>query len=333
MAKQQQQITEQDDLFNLPTDVTASYLNDRKKGEDGLFRPSLDQAVDKKTYYATLRILPNLRKDGTLGATAIEKHLHYAKFPNNADIQGYYDCQKNFKDEKCSLCDMYWALHNSKNPVEQGKKELIQRSTKYYCYVLVIEDENNKENEGKILIFPFGQKIKEMIAAQKNHPKKSCDVEDLSAGKDFNFVMKKLNDRINYDSSSFDAVSPIKINGKPLPLDANGKIEAKYREKVKSFLMEREKELEDYLPKKWSDDDRTKVNKILNVISGNYVEESITETKTAKAADVFSDIDEMENNTESKDSTENFFTDTVKNASEAVINSNDNEQSDDFFDF
>lgn len=329
MAKQQ--VPQSDDLFDLPEAVTSSYLDTKKRNEDGLFRPTLEQALDKKNYYATLRILPNFSKDRKLGPTAIEKHIHYAKFPENNDIQGYYDCMKNFDGEKCELCNMYWALHNSKNPVEQEKKKLIQRSTKYYCYVLVVEDENNKDNEGKIMIFPFGTKIKDMIADQKNHPKKPCKVEDLSAGKDFLFHMKTVADYINYDSSSFDAVGPIKINGKPLPLGADGKIDVKYREKVMEFITNREKDLSDFAPKKWTDEDREKVGKILGVLSGSYTPAAAVETRNAKAADVFkSDLDESTGKNETP--AEDFFKETVDNASNAISGNNEaSSEEDDFF--
>jgi hypothetical protein len=328
MAKQQ--IPQTDNLFDLPEEVTSSYLEAKKRNEDGLFRPSLEQALDKKNYYATLRILPNLSTEKKLGPTAIEKHIHYAKFPDNQEIQGYFDCMKNFDGEKCELCNMYWALHNSKNPVEQEKKKLIQRSTKYYCYVLVIEDENNKENEGKVMIFTFGTKIKDMIAAQKNHPKKPCKVEDLSTGKDFLFHMKMVAEYINYDSSSFDTAGPLKFKGKPFPVGEDGKIKAEFRDKVTSILLDREKDLSDFAPKKWTEDDREKVSKILGVLSGQYSPSVTAETRTAKAADVFkSDIDDTKSN---NDTSEDFFKETVNNASNAVGNtSTSTEEEEDFF--
>ncbi len=274
MAKKEVNDVENEDfLFDLDkSEVTSSYLKDKAKNEDGLYRPKLEQAKDKKNYYATIRILPNLKRDGTLGPTAIEKHLHYADFKGNPELSGYYDCMKNF-GEKCELCNMYWALKNSKNPAEQDKAKLISRSTKYYSYVLIVEDENQPTLNGKIMIFPFGYKIKQMIADQANHPKKPCRVEDLSTGRELFLHIKEVGGFTNYDSSKFEETCAIKIpNSKgvltSVPLGEDGKIDKKYQGKVKEFLLSREKDLEEFQAVVWTDEQKVKVDKILGILSG-----------------------------------------------------------------
>ena len=298
MAKKELEQESENFLFDLEkSEVITAYLKDKSKNEDGLYRPKLEQAKDKKNYYATVRILPNLKRDGKLGPTAIEKHLHYADFKSNPEISGYYDCLKNF-DEKCDLCTMYWALKNSKNPAEQDKAKLISRSTKYYSYVLIVEDENQPELNGKIMIFPFGYKIKQMIADQLNHPKKPSRVEDLSAGKEFFLHIKEVGGFVNYDSSKFEDTCAIKIPDakgvlREIPLDSNGKIEAKYQAKVKEFLLSREKDLEDFNPVKWTEEQTGKIQKILGILSGQIAPGSSDVTmdssaKTTTAANLFS---------------------------------------------
>ena len=71
---------EYNSLFDLGAE-SASYLTQKKKGDDGLYRPSLDKILKgSKAYTSVIRILPNLQRDGKVGPTALEKHIHYADF-------------------------------------------------------------------------------------------------------------------------------------------------------------------------------------------------------------------------------------------------------------
>lgn len=289
---------EQHDLFNLD-ESTASYLDNPKKNEDGLYRPRLELIKNKKSgaYESTIRFLPNLTRDNKVLPSAIEKHIHYAKFENHPELSGYYDCAKNF-GEKCDLCTTYWMLYNSKDEMTKEKSKLIARSTKLYQYVLIVEDENQKELEGKILVFPYGVKIKEKIKAQKEHAKRPCRVEDLSAGRDMLLKIVEKGGFANYDSSEWDDVSTIKLQDEDgewvtPSVGTDGKIVAKQQGKVKEFLLSREVELEDFAAKHWTEEQQTKINKIIGILTGVDDDMSIGSTpKNSKtAADVLGSMD------------------------------------------
>lgn len=271
-------------LFDMSDDdSTMSFLAEKKRNADGIYRPSLDDAVDKKEgYKATIRFLPNFKKDGTVGISAIEKHLHYAKLLNNPDLKGYYECKKNLGDTNCPLCTIYWDLFNSKNAADKEKADLIKRSTKYYSYILVIEDENNRELEGKILIYPFGFNIKEKINAQKKGELDGIksNVFDLANGKDFRLIIKEKKTPQgvypNYDASNFLEASPIKINGKKVPVEKNedGKIvitNEKIQKGLQDFLLKRDVDLDEYEAKAWTDEESDKVEKIIALVNGSGI--------------------------------------------------------------
>jgi len=265
---------------------TLDFLEKKSSSLDGIFRPKITDK--KKGYVATLRFLPNLSKDGKVLQSAIEKHQHYADFKNHPELQGYYDCMKNFTD-KCDICTMYWKLRNSKNASDVEKAEMISRSTKYYSYILVIEDEQNRELEGKILIYPYGYKIKEKIKDQKDGISGDpCNVFDLANGKNFKLVMKQLGEFPNYDSSTFLEISPIQIQGKKAPVEVDEKTgknkitNAKVKEKITQFLMDRTVNLEDHLAKEWTAEDKYKVTQILEIMSGNDV--NFTERSASRAS-------------------------------------------------
>jgi hypothetical protein len=172
---------------------------------------------------------------------------------------------------------MYWKLKNSKNASDVEKAELISRNTKYYSYILVIEDEQNRDLEGKVMIYPYGYKIKEKIKDQKEGTAgEPCNVFDLANGKDFRLVIKQLGEFPNYDSSTFLPVSPISIQGHKVPvtLDEKGKnkiTNPKVQEKVRQFLLDRTVDLEDHQAKQWTPEEAYKVSQILEILSGNEI--------------------------------------------------------------
>jgi hypothetical protein len=293
---------------------------------DGIYRPNLKNAKDKKKgYRSVIRFLPNLKKDGSLGSNAIEKMLHYVKLPNYDELNGYYDSMKNF-GEKCDLTNTYWALKNSNSVVDQEKAELISRTTKYYSYVLIIEDENQPELEGKIMIYNFGYKIKEKIEQERTGEITGtpCNVFDLANGKDFVLILKEVGGYNNYDSSQFKSdTSPMKIKGKDgdmkeLPTqEAEGgllAIHEKVRDKAKEFLLNRDNDLEDYEPVRWDDETREKVNKIVSILTDNPVinaAKSIESSKTQEAAPMDSDFDVTSESSSSGDTDPDAFFDNI----------------------
>jgi hypothetical protein len=298
---------------------TLGFLEKKGSSLDGIYRPKITDK--KKGYVATIRFLPNLSKEGKVSQSAIEKHQHYVDFKNQPELQGYYDCMKNFTD-KCDMCTMYWKLKNSKNASDVEKAELISRSTKYYSYILVIEDEQNRELEGKIMIYPYGYKIKEKIKDQKDGISGDpCNVFDLANGKNFKLVIKQLGDFPNYDSSTFMDVSPIQIQGKKAPIEVDAKTgknkitNVKVKEKITQFLIERTVNLEDHLAKEWSAEDRYKVQQVLEILVGNDV--TISERAASKSAS---------DNISTKESDEVTFGETADDASDFFEIDSDDEK-------
>ena len=296
------------DLFNMEAnDPTTSVFDKPQKNQDGIYRPSLDDAKDKKTgYRSVFRFLPNLLENGKVGPAAIEKHIHYADFKNEPGLSGYYDCNKNFED-KCDLCTMYWKLKNSKNAADQEKAKLISRQTKYYSYILILEEEQHSELVGKIMIFPYGWTIKEKINGEKNGEVsgEACNVFDLAKGKDFVLIIKEKGGFANYDASSFKESSPLKLFDADknrfvaVPVDENGKILDKAKDKIKKSLLTRDVDLKEYMPVPWDEEVKGKVTDIISLLSGVEITsaERTSKNPTAKKektkADDINDSEDM----------------------------------------
>lgn len=316
------------DLFNMDINSGMEFLEKKEnKTNDGILRLDPKKAKDpKKGLKVTVRLLPNLTKDGKLGQAAIEKFVHYVKLQNHPELNGYYDSMKNF-NEKCDLTNTFWELKNSKSVIDNDKAELISRTTKYYSYVQIIEHETEPELVGKIMIFPFGIKIKNKINEERTGEitGTQTNVYDLVNGKDFVLIVKEVGGFTNYDSSQFKALaSPIQIptkdgSLKEVPtIDANGKkaIDPRAQEKVKEYLLNREVNLEDFSPVRWDDETRSKVNKIISVLKDN----PIVAAKNAI-------------NSANKKNDETFFEEEDDTTNEEVSSGSKAKNEDDFFDF
>ncbi|MCK9446041.1 hypothetical protein M0Q50_04025 [bacterium] len=268
-------------------DASLSVFDKTEKNQDGIYRPNLKDAKDKKIgYRATVRFLTNLTKDGKKGPVAIEKHVHYVDFKNEPGLAGYYDCDRNFKD-KCEMCAVYWKLKNSKNAADVEKAELIKRTTKYYSYIMVIEDEQHPELVGKIMVFPYGYTIKEKINSERTGEVTGvqCNVFDLSKGKDFKLIIKDKAGFQNYDASTFLETSPIKLydeksgSFRAAPIDEDGIISnPKAQAKIKETLLSRTVELDDHKAIEWTEETRGKVGQVVSILQGEdvFVAESAT---------------------------------------------------------
>jgi len=261
-------------------DETMSVFDNKPTINDGIYRPKLTDAKDKKIgYRATLRFLPNILENGKIGPSAIEKHVHYVDIKNVSGISGYYDCKKNY-DKDCPLCTEYWKLFNSKNAADNAKAQLLNRTTKYYSYVLIVEDEQYPDLVGKVLVYPYGYTIKNKINSERQGEVsgKSVNVFDIIYGKDFKLIIKEKAGYQNYDTSAFTDTEPLRLYDekkeiwRSVPIDENGKISnSKVQIKIKEFLTVKEVNLDDYKPKIWDDEMLTKINSIFANLNGEEV--------------------------------------------------------------
>ena len=317
---------EMDDLFNGGLDSKMDFLNEVKSSNnnDGIYRVDLKLAKDeKKGWRSVVRFLPNLTQEGKIGQSAIEKISHYVDIKSAKELSGWFDSAKNF-NEKCALTDLYYQMQNSKNAVLIEKSKQLKFSKKYYSYVLVLEDEQQPELVGNIMVFQYVKTIKDKIMAEKNGEISGvpANVFDLSSGKDFVMIVKEIStgDETypDYKMSMFKSETtslPIYFKEKGVfknaPLNGEGKIDASVQGKIKDFLTERDHNLEDFAPKKLTEEQQVKITDITNYLTG-------------KAASSFT------NKTESKPSSDDFsFEENFTN--NPVATSNVSESEDDFF--
>lgn len=319
-------INELDDLFNGSLDSKMSFLNEgsSQKNNDGIYRVDLSKVKDKKRgWRSVVRLLPNLTQEGKVGESAVEKITHYVDIKNPRELSGWFDSPKNF-GEKCPLTDLYYQMQNSKNAILIEKSKMLKYSRKYYSYVLVLEDEQQPELVGKIMIIQYGKTIKDKISAERNGEISGvpCNVFDLTSGKDFVMVVKEIQtgDETypDYKMSMFkpEATSlPIYFKDKGVfknaPLNADGKIEASVQAKIKDFLLDREINLEDFAPKPLNEEQQSKITEITNFLTGKAsTSYSNSKPESKPSSDDFDFEDNFSAPSSTSDETEDdFFSD------------------------
>ncbi len=272
-----------DELFNGGLNSRLELFNEQPtaKNSDGIYRVDLSKCKDKKKgYRSVVRFLPNLTKEGKVGNLAIEKITHYVDIKNPKELSGFFDSPKNF-NEKCALTDLYYQMTNSKNAILQERAKMLKYSKKYYSYVLVLEDEQQPELVGKIMIFQYGKTIKDKILAEKNGEISGvgCNVFDLSQGKDFVLLVKEIQTGDEtYPDYKMSMFKPeltslplyFKEKGvfKNVPVGSDGRVTPEVQSKIKDFLLEREHDLEEFAAKKLTEEQQAKITEICNFLTG-----------------------------------------------------------------
>ena len=100
-----------------------------------------------------------------------------------------------------------------KCPVEiQNKVRDQKRKLSYYCNIYVVKDPANPENQGKVFLYRFGQKIFDKIMKAMKpefEDETAVDVFDFWKGANFKLRLSKKAGYWNYDDSVFDSPSAL----------------------------------------------------------------------------------------------------------------------------
>ena len=182
------------------------------------------------------------------------------------------------------LQDMFFKLRKSESIQDQKKAEIFSRKHTYAAIIQVIKDDQNKELEGKLLIYKFGKKIFEKLEAEKKpvigEPHEPFDLID---GKAFALVITKVAGFNNYDQSRFlDNKIPLLLpneEGKLIPINRNSS-----REAVFNFLKENSPDLGKYGYKEWDQVVHDYVNQVIVAVTGQVPSSGYADVRNAPQA-------------------------------------------------
>jgi gp32 DNA binding protein like len=191
-----QSLTEELNKFDAP--------KNRKTEDDRFWTPTKDKAGNG---YAVIRFLPSLEEED-LTIPFVKTYDHGFQGPSG---RWYIENSLRTIDKDDPVLEFNSKLWNgSESDKEQARK---QKSRLHYIgNILVIKDPTNPENEGKVKLFKFGAKIFAKIkdAMQPQFEDETPIVPyDLWEGANFKLKIRKVEGYPNYDTSSFDEVSPL----------------------------------------------------------------------------------------------------------------------------
>lgn len=122
------------------------------------------------------------------------------------------NCRSTIGEED-PVNDFNKKLWATKDEADKKQASAQKRKTTYISRIEVVNDPKHPENNGKQFFFKYGKKIFEKIM-DKIEPtfedEKAIDIFDLWDGANFKLRIKMVEDYPNYDSSSFEAPSPIR---------------------------------------------------------------------------------------------------------------------------
>lgn len=261
------------DIFNL--DAESFVTKTKKEGSADLefYKPYPESGKDG-VYKSLVRFVPN-HVDPT--KSKIHKYYVYLNDPVSGDSFSV-DCPSTV-GKKSVLKDIFWKLKNSHSAADQELAKSFGRKEDYYALVQIVQDKNNTEAEGKVMIFKFGKKLNDMLEAQlKPEYGSPCNPFDLFEGKLFSIHSRKVGEWNNYDLCSFvGEKGSIEIEGKKMEKNQSD------MKAIMEYLETGPKNLSQFEYKDWDD---ALTEKIMGVIrntvpDGRLVNEIMSGVNTA----------------------------------------------------
>jgi hypothetical protein len=188
-----------------------------KKDDDRFWQPTVDKAGNG---YAVIRFL-----DAPEGEDApfVRVFDHGFKGPTG---KWYIELSRTTMGEDDPVSDMNSKLWEQ-GENSAGRKTVsgdnangqpgTKRRTAFYSNILVIEDPDVPENNGKVFLFKYGKKIFDKLNDAMN-PKFKDETQlnpfDLWEGANFKLKIRKFEGQRNYDKSEFDKTTVGPAGGK-----------------------------------------------------------------------------------------------------------------------
>ena len=251
------------DIFNLDAESFVTKINQTGGLKDLEFYKPYPEDGKDGVYKSLIRLIPNSENPAK---SKIHKYYVYLNDPVSGN--GFaVDCPSTV-GKRSILKDLFWKLKNSHSAAEQELAKSFSRKEDFYSLIQIVQDKNNPDLEGKIMIFKFGKKINEMIEAQlQPEYGDACNPYDLFEGREFAISVRKVGEWNNYDLCSFVGErTPIKIQG------AQMKKNQEDMDKILEYLNNGPRNLSAFDYKDWDDE---VTDKVMSVIRNTVPEQRI----------------------------------------------------------
>lgn len=115
-------------------------------------------------------------------------------------------------NQKDPVSELNSELWNTGSEEDKNIARIRKRKTTYISNILVIKDEANPQNEGKVFLYKYGTKIFDKIQEKMKPEFKDEDPVnpfDFWSGANFRLKIRKIGGYTNYDKSEFDSPSAL----------------------------------------------------------------------------------------------------------------------------
>jgi hypothetical protein len=189
--------------------ITKSSATAESAKDERFWQPTVDKAGNGN---ALIRFLPVSPSDGLDALPWAKYYEHGFKGPS-----GKWYIEKSRTSlgvgEKDPVSEYNSKLWNTGDAALQEQVRKQKRKLVYVSNILVITDPGNPENNGKVFLFKYGQKIfekiKNIMTPDEALGEEPNDPFDFWTGQNFKLKIKKVGDFRNYDDSSFAEVKPL----------------------------------------------------------------------------------------------------------------------------
>ena len=254
--------------------------------DDRFWRPELDKSSNG---YAVIRFLPPCENED----------LPWSKYYSHG-FQGpggwYIENSRTTLGEKDPVSEMNSKLWNSGVESDKDIARARKRKTNYVSNVLVVSDPANPQNEGKVFLYRYGQKIFQKIQEAMQPEFQDEDPVnpfDFWGGADFKLKIRRVSGFINYDKSEF--ASPTELfEGDDTILEQTWKKQYPLSEFVDPKNYKTYEEL------------KTRLNEVIGGDERAVVDSSSTSTAESTSPSVSDKKDEPETDSESSDALSYF---------------------------
>ena len=182
--------------------ITKSQANTEQGAKDARFwQPTVDKAGNGN---ALFRFLPASKEDGIDALPWVKYFEHGFKGPTG---KWYIDKSLTSLGQKDPVSEYNSMLWNKGTDEAKEIARAQKRKLVFVSNILVITDPGNPENNGKVFLFKYGQKIfekiKNIMTPDEALGEEPNDPFDFWTGQNFKLKIKKVGDFRNYDDSSF----------------------------------------------------------------------------------------------------------------------------------
>lgn len=168
---------------------------------------------------AVIRFLPAAAVDGDDALPWVRYFDHGFKGPSG---KWYIENSLTTIGQKDPVSEYNSSLWNASNDDASWQRKQARdqkRRLHYIANIMVIKDQSNPENEGKVFLFKFGKKIFDKITLAMN-PQYPDDPAmnpfDLWNGANFKLRTRMVAGYLNYDQSTFESPSALSDDDKEL---------------------------------------------------------------------------------------------------------------------